>query len=119
MTSEQFVYWLQGFFEIQGVGTEDDMEGVHPEQAKVIHDHLNLVFDKKTPERKIDKEKLKKTLKDNISNKSRRSLKNKRDMDFLLKPLCSSTKYCSNETKSVSIKDLEELMGDIKVEVSC
>lgn len=53
MTPEQFCYWLQGYFEIQGIGTKDDMEGVHPDQAKIIRDHLNLVFDKKTPQRQV------------------------------------------------------------------
>ncbi len=43
MTPEQFTYWLQGFFEI----TENPT--LSPKQIKIIKDHLELVFDKKTP----------------------------------------------------------------------
>lgn len=42
MTSRDFVYWLQGFFEIE------NPESITPEQTKMIKNHLNLVFDKKT-----------------------------------------------------------------------
>lgn len=45
MTPEQFVYWLQGFFELSEDGTVNDR------QAAIIRDHLNLVFLKKTPNR--------------------------------------------------------------------
>jgi hypothetical protein len=38
MTSRDFAYWLQGFFEISGA-TE-----VTPDQLKVIRNHLNMVF---------------------------------------------------------------------------
>lgn len=47
MTPENFVYWLQGFFEISGT------KNITAEQAKVIKDHLDLVFEKKTPDRKV------------------------------------------------------------------
>lgn len=43
MTSEQFVYWLQGFSELSGKPPTG-------EQWAAIQDHLKLVFDKKTPE---------------------------------------------------------------------
>jgi hypothetical protein len=47
MTPEQFVYWLQGFFEL----TEDGRPKViTPQQRKIIMDHLKLVMDKQTPE---------------------------------------------------------------------
>jgi len=42
MNSEQFVYWLQGFSEIEGASPT-------PKQWKIIQDHLNLVFTKVTP----------------------------------------------------------------------
>ena len=50
MTAEQFVYWLQGYMEIAnpsslGVG-----------ETRIIKDHLDLVFNKKTPEREEKKE---------------------------------------------------------------
>jgi hypothetical protein len=38
MTSRDFAYWLQGFFEITGTNKID--EG----QAEIIKNHLNLVF---------------------------------------------------------------------------
>ena len=46
MTSEQFVNWLQGFMEIS---SPDKLDG---NQLQIIKDHLDLVFDKKTPERR-------------------------------------------------------------------
>jgi hypothetical protein len=38
MTSRDFCYWLQGFFEISGA------KEITPEQAQVIKNHLNMVF---------------------------------------------------------------------------
>jgi len=38
MTSRDFAYWLQGFFEISNV------EDLSKEQTKVIKNHLNMVF---------------------------------------------------------------------------
>lgn len=43
MTSEQFVYWLQGYVEMGG-------DTPNPEQWQMIKDHLALVFDKQTPQ---------------------------------------------------------------------
>jgi hypothetical protein len=45
MTSEQFCYWLQGYFELN-VGKLPDLGRL---QAATIRDHLNLVFNKVTP----------------------------------------------------------------------
>jgi hypothetical protein len=45
MTPEQFVYWLQGYAEI----SRSDM--LTEDEWKVIKDHLQLVFDKVTPDR--------------------------------------------------------------------
>jgi hypothetical protein len=45
MTTEQFTYWLQGFFEISDVKTLDE------KQVQIIKDHLNSVFNKQTPNR--------------------------------------------------------------------
>jgi hypothetical protein len=39
MTPENFVYWLQGFFEITG-----EVKELTPEQIKMIKDHLGYVF---------------------------------------------------------------------------
>jgi hypothetical protein len=44
MTTEQFVYWLQGFMEIA------NPKELNKTQTQQIKDHLKLVFDKKTPE---------------------------------------------------------------------
>lgn len=38
MTSREFCYWLQGFFEISGTTNLTD------EQAKTVQKHLNMVF---------------------------------------------------------------------------
>ena len=45
MTPEQFTYWLQGYSEICG-------KNPSKEQWKVIEDHLKMVFEKQTPERR-------------------------------------------------------------------
>lgn len=42
MTPENFCYWLQGYYEINGGGP------LTKEQSAVIMDHLELVFEKKT-----------------------------------------------------------------------
>ena len=47
MTAEQFVYWLQGFMEI------NDPDRISPIETKIIKDHLALVFKKETPNRTI------------------------------------------------------------------
>lgn len=44
MTPEQFVYWLQGFFEIS------NPESLNVTQTQIIQDHLKLVFKKETPD---------------------------------------------------------------------
>ncbi len=41
MTSRDFCYWLQGFFELS---IEDGEVSISREQAKIISNHLNLVF---------------------------------------------------------------------------
>lgn len=45
MTTEQFAYWLQGYFEIE------NPKSLNEEQTQVIKDHLDLVFTKVTPKR--------------------------------------------------------------------
>ena len=45
MTTEQFTYWLQGFMEVANPTTLDEV------QVQQIKDHLNLVFNKQTPDR--------------------------------------------------------------------
>ena len=47
MTPEQFVYWLQGFFELT------DAEKLPAEQTRIIREHLKTVFKKETPEFKM------------------------------------------------------------------
>lgn len=42
MTQEQFVYWLQGFFELSG-------SVPFTKREQMIKDHLQQVFLKKTP----------------------------------------------------------------------
>lgn len=48
MTTEQFTYWLNGFFEIS------DAKTLNEKQIKIIKDHLSLVLDKQTPGRNIE-----------------------------------------------------------------
>lgn len=43
MTPENFAYWLQGLLEVGKV------ESLDKEQVQQIKDHLQLVFEKKTP----------------------------------------------------------------------
>lgn len=45
MTPENFCYWLQGYFELYGPKTLDEKE------TRIVWDHLNLVFNKITPDR--------------------------------------------------------------------
>lgn len=45
MDSTAFTYWLQGFFEIS------DAKKLDEKQVQIIKDHLNLVFNKVTPNR--------------------------------------------------------------------
>ncbi len=45
MTPEQFVYWLQGYFELT-----DDTDRLS-RREHIIRDHLNEVFAKKTTDR--------------------------------------------------------------------
>lgn len=42
MSTDQFCYWLQGFNELVGKNPTE-------EQWRIIQDHLNLVFNKVTP----------------------------------------------------------------------
>jgi hypothetical protein len=44
MTPEQFAFWLHGFFELSG-----DSPTITKAQAKMISEHLDLVFTKVTP----------------------------------------------------------------------
>ena len=49
MTPGQFTFWLQGFFEISGA------QEITKEQSQIIQDHLQLVFNKVTPNRERKK----------------------------------------------------------------
>lgn len=44
MTSQDFAFWLHGFFEIS------DSNSLTEKQVQIIKDHLNLVFNKVTPD---------------------------------------------------------------------
>lgn len=43
MSPQDFCYWLQGYFELNG------STALTPEQVQIIQEHLKLVFYKKTP----------------------------------------------------------------------
>lgn len=40
MTSRDFAYWLQGFFELSG----NSLKSLNEEQLRMLKNHLNLVF---------------------------------------------------------------------------
>lgn len=44
MNAENFVYWLNGYFELGGSSLQ-----LGPTQIQVIKDHIALVLNKKTP----------------------------------------------------------------------
>lgn len=44
MTPRDFVYWLQGYLELENPAS------LNAEQTQIVKDHLKLVFDKQTPE---------------------------------------------------------------------
>jgi hypothetical protein len=48
MESREFAYWLTGFFEIS------DAKKLDETQVQIIKDHLDLVFNKVTPDRNIE-----------------------------------------------------------------
>lgn len=47
MTPDNFVYWLQGYFELKRANGED----ISDPFLRTIEDHLKLVFEKETPDR--------------------------------------------------------------------
>jgi hypothetical protein len=49
VTTDQFAYWLQGFFELRAADPEMAGKPITPAQEKMIRDHLALVFVKMTP----------------------------------------------------------------------
>lgn len=51
MESQNFCYWLKGFFEISSSNELTE------KQVKIIRDHLDLVFKKVTPDREVEKTK--------------------------------------------------------------
>lgn len=51
MTPEQFCYWLQGLLECK----LSDMSDFTSREAIVVRDHLQLVFEKLTPDRQAAK----------------------------------------------------------------
>jgi len=55
MNSERFAYWLKGALELNPEMLE---KGMTPEQVQTMKDHLDLVFNKITPDRFIDKAKI-------------------------------------------------------------
>ena len=46
MNSQEFCYWLRGYFEVTG---DNVNVALTEEQVKIIKDHLSLVFKKVTP----------------------------------------------------------------------
>ena len=44
MTSRDFCYWLQGFFEIEEPGDNPVRQSLNPKQVDTIRRHLAMVF---------------------------------------------------------------------------
>jgi hypothetical protein len=57
MTPENFVYWLQGYFELSDACyplMKSPLAGsLGGDQIQIIKDHLKLVLEKKTPDKKL------------------------------------------------------------------
>lgn len=66
MTTRDFAYWLQGFFEISNTNK------LTPNQVQEIKNHLQLVFKKETPD--ISEYPLLDYLKDNLPKESFKDL---------------------------------------------
>ncbi len=75
MSPEQFCYWLGGYFEIS------DSKSLSPNQVQIIKAHLDLVFEKVTPNRS-----------DNSSVYGIEALKN--SLDSLPKQSGEHIRYC-------------------------
>jgi hypothetical protein len=92
MDATNFAYWLQGFFEVSNAKTLDK------EQVQIIKDHLDLVFNKVTPNRNEE------------SSKSN-DLNIPFEVDFIPKTYCSSSSSSgSNSTCGFGVNyDLVDL----------
>ncbi len=51
MNSTEFVYWLNGLYELTEGSESPIFKGFTPNQASIIRDHLKLVLTKVTPQR--------------------------------------------------------------------
>jgi hypothetical protein len=49
VTPRDFVYWINGFIELNESGINND--GINPNQVEIIKDHINQVIKKETPNR--------------------------------------------------------------------
>ncbi len=65
MTPENFVYWLQGYFELKRANGED----ISDPFFRTIEDHLRLVFENETPDRTKSNEDLIKEFQEKIREK--------------------------------------------------
>ena len=101
MTPRDFCYWLQGFFEIA------DPEEVTFEEVQRIKDHLNLVFEKKTPEAKTIT-----IYHPGVSDRINEVYPVETPIDMTPKITCSNA-------RTVSTGDLSEEVKDLDVPMSC
>lgn len=62
ITPEQFCYWLKGFMEVA------DPSELNCTQTQIIKDHLDEVFNKVTPDRKVIKSELPEGLPEGFKN---------------------------------------------------
>lgn len=85
MDPKEFAYWLQGYFEIEDPKTLDK------KQVQIIKDHLDLVFKKVTPSRRVK-------IKSDFTKKVDKE-KLMEDVQNLFTPRPPSTLYCISNKK--------------------
>ena len=61
ITTENFAFWLKGYFELTGVSND-----LTPMQVQIIKDHLDLMFKKETPNRGVRGVKLNEIMYDEV-----------------------------------------------------
>jgi hypothetical protein len=101
MSPEQFVYWLQGFMEVA------DPKELNEKQTQQIKNHLNLVFDKRTPDVSLP-------VSQTITHTGNPFIINPYDItcnlpDLMTTPVCSANTKIDGEGKKYKKNKLSDL----------